>query len=118
MYLFCEYLNEIGPVALALALCPHNDNDINIQIDIWTTFLGTGGLKMDIFVKTHHRFFYYNITFLSWYTIHRPTNEWESNKSNVMCSLLKKNSHKLVNAMCISYDMSMQAVENNFKIVK
>lgn len=57
MYLFCEYLNEIGPVALALALCPHNDNDINIQTDIWTTFIGTGGLKMDIFVKTYHRFF-------------------------------------------------------------
>lgn len=40
---FCEILNNIGPVSFALALGPHNGN--NIQTDI---FRGSGELKTDI----------------------------------------------------------------------
>lgn len=45
------YFNKIGPVPLALALSPHNKNNIHTDRRLKPILLGFGGPKTDISVK-------------------------------------------------------------------
>lgn len=44
----CENSNKIGPVAFAITLCPHNNNNIHTDRNIQTAFLVPGDFKTDI----------------------------------------------------------------------
>lgn len=49
--ILCGNLNEIGPIAVALELDPHKDNNSNYSLQkvILNPFLGSGDLKINIF---------------------------------------------------------------------
>lgn len=49
---FCEIFNKTGPVAYALALGTHNDNNIHTDRHFDNQLLGSGNLKTDITVES------------------------------------------------------------------